>query len=146
MIESNGLPKLQICTLFVEEQPQGYETTVGEAGVRLLWDNANVLGLLVRYISKPAVLVLDEATNALDNLLTEQAVMDAITNMDRDITIINITHRVRTLEGCDLIYVRERKSYSTRLVLQKHFRPPFHNTRELINKAVILAGGLGFAF
>ena len=70
---------------FVEDQPQGYGTT-NEAGVRLQVDNANVR-VVVQY-QQPAVLVLMKP-HALDNL-TER-VMDAITNMDRDTTIINIT-------------------------------------------------------
>ena len=92
---------------FVEDQPQGYGTTVGEAGVRLSGGQRQRVGIARALYQQPAVLVLDEATSALDNL-TERVVMDAITNMDRDTTIINITHRVRTLEGCDLIYVLEK--------------------------------------
>ena len=111
---------------FVEDQPQGYGTTVGEAGVRLSGGQRQRVGIARALYQQPAVLVLDEATSALDNL-TERVVMDAITNMDRDTAIINITTSVRTLEGCDLIYVLEKEGYSAKLVL-KWLQTPFHET------------------
>ena len=48
------------------------------------------------------MLIFDEATSALDNE-TEQAVMEAIQDLDRDLTILIIAHRLTTLKGCDLI-------------------------------------------
>lgn len=92
---------------FVDDQPQGYETTVGEDGVRLSGGQRQRIGIARALYQQPAVLVLDEATSALDNL-TERVVVDAINNMDPDLTIISITHRVSTLQGCDLIYVFEK--------------------------------------
>jgi len=53
------------------------------------------------------VLILDEATSALDSL-TEQAVMEAVNNLGRDITIILIAHRLSTVRQCDQIYLLER--------------------------------------
>ena len=51
----------------------------------------------------PQVLILDEATSALDNQ-TEQAVMDAVNNLSKDITIILIAHRLNTVKKCDIIF------------------------------------------
>ena len=53
------------------------------------------------------MLILDEATNALDNL-TEQAVMDAVNNLGNEITIILITHRLSTVKKCDNIFLLEK--------------------------------------
>ena len=55
----------------------------------------------------PKVLVLDEATSALDNL-TELAVMDAINNISKDITVILIANRLNTVKKCDIIFKLEK--------------------------------------
>ena len=57
--------------------------------------------------NKPQVLILDEATSALDNL-TEQAVMDAVHNLGKDITIIMIAHGLSTVKECDIIFLLEK--------------------------------------
>ena len=53
------------------------------------------------------MLVLDEATSALDNQ-TEQAVMDAVNNLNKDITLIIIAHRLNTVKNCDNIFKLEK--------------------------------------
>lgn len=86
----------------IQSWPQGYETFVGERGVRLSGGQRQRIGI-ARALYKPAdVLVLDEATSALDNT-TEQAVMDAIGGLGRDLTILIVAHRTSTLQGCDQI-------------------------------------------
>ena len=55
----------------------------------------------------PSVLILDEATSALDNQ-TEQAVMEAINNLGKNITIILIAHRLSTVKKCDKIFLLEK--------------------------------------
>ncbi len=87
--------------------PQGYDTTVGERGVRLSGGQRQRIGIARALYHKPQVLILDEATSALDNL-TEQAVMKAMTNLGSDITIILIAHRLSTVRSCDQIYLLER--------------------------------------
>ena len=61
------------------------------------------IGIARALYNKPQVLILDEATSALDNL-TEQAVMDAVHNLGKDITIIMIAHRLSTVKECDIIF------------------------------------------
>jgi ABC-type multidrug transport system fused ATPase/permease subunit len=56
---------------------------------------------------------LDEATSALDNI-TEQAVMDAVNNLDHNITIILIAHRLTTVRHCDQIYLLEKGELKAR--------------------------------
>ena len=89
------------------ELPQGYATTVGERGVRLSGGQRQRIGIARALYHKPKVLVLDEATSALDNR-TELAVMEAVNNLGREITIILIAHRLSTLQQCDKIYLLER--------------------------------------
>jgi ABC-type multidrug transport system fused ATPase/permease subunit len=85
-----------------EELPRGYETTVGERGVRLSGGQRQRIGIARALYHDPDLLVLDEATSALDNL-TEQAVMEALHNLGRRKTVIIIAHRLTTVRDCDKI-------------------------------------------
>jgi ABC-type multidrug transport system fused ATPase/permease subunit len=91
----------------VSELPQGYDTAIGEHGVRLSGGQRQRIGIARALYHNPRVLILDEATSALDNL-TEQAVMEAVNNLGHDITIILIAHRLSTVRQCDQIYLMER--------------------------------------
>lgn len=87
---------------FIESRPGGYDSVVGERGVRLSGGQRQRIGIARALYKQVNVLVLDEATSALDNA-TEQAVMDAIDLLDREITTVMIAHRVTTLRRCDFI-------------------------------------------
>lgn len=91
----------------VTDLPQGYATTVGERGVRLSGGQRQRVGIARALYQKPQLLILDEATSALDNL-TEQAVMEAVNNLGKEITIILIAHRLSTVRKCDKIFFFER--------------------------------------
>jgi len=86
--------------------PQGYKTKVGERGVRLSGGQRQRIGIARALYHNPQVLILDEATSALDGL-TEQAVMEAVSNLGQEITIILIAHRLSTVRQCNRIYVLE---------------------------------------
>ena len=90
--------------LVIDEFPLGYETKVGERGVRLSGGQRQRIGIARALYSKPQLLVLDEATNALDTQ-TEKAVIDALHNLRKKITIIMVAHRLSTLKKCDEILV-----------------------------------------
>ena len=88
---------------FIETLPSGYDTLVGERGVRLSGGQRQRIGL-ARALYKPAqVLFLDEATSALDNA-TEQSVMESIDALGKEITVVMIAHRLSTLQNCDRIF------------------------------------------
>ena len=86
--------------------PQGYDTEVGERGVRLSGGQRQRIGIARALYHDPSVLILDEATSALDNL-TERAVIDAIANLAHAKTIIMIAHRLSTVRACDTIFLME---------------------------------------
>jgi ABC-type multidrug transport system fused ATPase/permease subunit len=93
---------------FVErELPEGYDTFVGERGVRLSGGQRQRVGIARAVYHNPAVLVLDEATSALDSV-TEAAVMDAIHNLAHEKTIIVIAHRITTVRECDNIFMLDK--------------------------------------
>lgn len=91
----------------VGETPYGYDTVVGERGIRLSGGQCQRIGIARALYRDPAILVMDEATSALDSL-TEAAVMDAIGNLMHRKTIIIIAHRITTVQPCDVIYLMER--------------------------------------
>lgn len=91
----------------VNELPNQYNTTVGERGVRLSGGQRQRIGIARALYHNPQVLLLDEATSALDNL-TEQAVMEAVSSLRHDITIILIAHRLSTVRLCDTIVLLEK--------------------------------------
>lgn len=92
----------QILEFIEKELPQGFQTIVGERGVRLSGGQRQRIGLARALYHKPQILILDEATSALDNQ-TELAVMETINKLQGTLTIITIAHRLTTLERCDRI-------------------------------------------
>jgi ABC-type multidrug transport system fused ATPase/permease subunit len=91
----------------MHELPNKYQTTIGERGVRLSGGQRQRIGIARALYHNPQVLILDEATSALDNQ-TEQAVMDAVNNITKNITIILIAHRLNTVKNCDIIFKLEK--------------------------------------
>ena len=88
---------------FVEELPEGLDTTIGDRGVRISGGQRQRLGIARALYHDPEILVFDEATSALDND-TEQAVMDAVNSFHGRKTMVIIAHRLNTIEKCDVIY------------------------------------------
>ena len=86
----------------IETWEQGYETTVGERGVRLSGGQRQRIGIARALYKQADVIIFDEATSALDNE-TERAVMGAIDNIQEEITILMVAHRLTTLKSCNLI-------------------------------------------
>ena len=91
---------------FIMSLPDKYNTKVGERGVRLSGGQKQRIGIARALYHKPEVLVLDEATSAMDSI-TEKNVMEAIGSLKNKKTIIMIAHRITTIQNCDLIYMLE---------------------------------------
>ena len=106
---------------FIESNPEGYESFVGERGIRLSGGQRQRIGLARALYKKAPLLVLDEATSALDTR-TEETVMKAINGLSESLTVIMIAHRLSTVESCDRVIRLEHGSVSAdgppRLVLR----------------------------
>ena len=93
---------------FIENSTEGYNTTVGERGIRLSGGQRQRIGIArALYKQKTTVLIFDEATSALDSR-TEKAVMSSIDDLNPDLTILIIAHRLSTLKNCDSIIQLEQ--------------------------------------
>lgn len=100
---------------FVEELPDGLDTTIGDRGVRISGGQRQRLGIARALYHNPEILVFDEATSALDTD-TEKAVMDAINSFHGRKTMVIIAHRLNTIAKCDVIYkVEDEKIMETTL-------------------------------
>ena len=116
---------------FIERQPNGYDSPVGERGVRLSGGQRQRIGIARALYKKANVLIFDEATSALDDT-TEKAVMDAIEGLDRSVTVLFIAHRLTTLRNCDRIIELKDGSVlnDDRYEEMLEISPSFRNLRE----------------
>jgi ABC-type multidrug transport system fused ATPase/permease subunit len=113
---------------FIEtELRDGYQSLVGERGVRLSGGQRQRIGIARALYHEPDVLVLDEATSALDSV-TEDVIIDAIRSLAHRKTIILIAHRLTTVQDCDVIFLLEdghivdQGSYADLLARNPSFR------------------------
>ena len=86
----------------IETWPKKYQTFVGERGIRLSGGQRQRIGIARALYKQADVIIFDEATSALDNK-TEQAVMQSIETLGKDLTVLIIAHRLTTLQNCDQI-------------------------------------------
>ena len=92
----------QILDFIERELPEGFQTVVGERGVRLSGGQRQRIGLARALYHKPKILLLDEATSALDHAM-EKGVMKTINALQGQITMIMVAHRLTTVQKCNKI-------------------------------------------
>ncbi|WP_342597255.1 ABC transporter ATP-binding protein [Cyanobacterium aponinum UTEX 3222] len=99
--------KLAECDDFIQQLPQGYDTIVGERGQKLSGGQRQRIAIARGILKNPPILILDEATSAVDNE-TEAAIQKSLQVITKDRTTIAIAHRLSTIRNCDRIYVMDK--------------------------------------
>jgi ATP-binding cassette subfamily B protein len=87
---------------YIEAAPMGYETAVGDRGIRLSGGQRQRIAIARAFYKRASILILDEATGHLDRE-TEDAVIGAVSEIGRDMTILIVAHHASALRGCDRI-------------------------------------------
>lgn len=99
--------KLAEAHQFIEQLPQGYDTIIGERGQKLSGGQRQRLAIARAILKDPPILILDEATSAVDNE-TEAAIQKSLTKITQNRTTIAIAHRLSTIRHSNCIYVVDR--------------------------------------
>jgi subfamily B ATP-binding cassette protein MsbA len=92
------------CVEFIDRMPEGFDTPIGDRGVKLSGGQRQRIAIARELVRDPAILVLDEATSALDSE-SELAIQQSIDQLKGKMTIVIIAHRLSTIRGCDRVYV-----------------------------------------
>merc|ERR1719424_1877867 len=89
---------------FIEASPKGWETVVGERGLKLSGGEKQRVAIARLFVKNPPIVLLDEATSALDSR-TEANIQGALVKLSDSRTSVTIAHRLGTIAGCDNIIV-----------------------------------------
>jgi ABC-type multidrug transport system fused ATPase/permease subunit len=91
---------------FIIETEHGYNTIIGDQGIRLSGGQRQRIAIARIILRNPDILLLDEATSSLDNI-SEKKIIDSVQMLSENMTVITIAHRLSTIQGSDIIHVMQ---------------------------------------
>lgn len=92
---------------FIMETPQGYDTVVGDAGIKLSGGQRQRIAIARALLRKPDIIVFDEGTSSLDNI-SEKRIQKAINDISKHATVLIIAHRLSTVQNADKIIILDK--------------------------------------
>ena len=128
---------------FIKSLPNGYDTNVGERGLKLSGGEKQRIAIARTILKRPKILVFDEATSALDSV-TESKILTSLDEVSADITTLTIAHRLSTIINSDKILVLaegtliERGSHHELLKKNGRYAEMWHHQRELEKARIFL--------
>jgi len=96
--------RLANCTKFINETERGYETVLGDKGVKLSGGQRQRIAIAREIFKEPEIMIFDEATSSLDTE-SEMLIQKSINSLKGTCTVVIIAHRLSTIKNCDYIYV-----------------------------------------
>lgn len=123
----NAAKIAEIHDFIIKNLPQNYQTKVGQNGIKLSGGQRQRIGIARALYRNPELLIMDEATNALD-VITENKIINSIFKMKKNKTVIFITHRINITKNCDEIFIIKKGNvvdsgnYSKLIKKNKNFR------------------------
>ncbi len=121
---------------YIMSLPQGYQTEVGERGVKLSGGQKQRIAIARVFLKNPPILILDEATSALDNI-TERQIQESLNELCRGRTTIVVAHRLSTVRGADEIFyiedgqIIERGNHDALMTLGGEYANLVHSSEPL---------------
>ena len=115
----NEVLKMSELTDFVNTLPKGVYSKIGEDGVKLSGGQRQRIGIARSLYNTPKILIFDEATSALDTK-TEKKIMTSIYKMKDKMTMLIVSHRLKTLMGCNILY--EMKNYQLKRINKENIK------------------------
>ncbi len=121
---------------YISTLPQGYDTEVGERGVKLSGGQKQRIAIARVFLKNPPILILDEATSALDNI-TERQIQESLNDLCRGRTTIVVAHRLSTVRSADEIFyiedghIIERGNHAALMALNGEYANLVHSSEPL---------------
>ena len=131
----NSIITLLNLSTFIDELPNGFNSRVGELGIKMSGGQRQRIGFARAMYRNPKILILDESTSAMD-YITEKELLQNLKEQRSELTVIKVAHRLKSVQDCDKIYFMDKGQIAT----QGTFQEIIQNNN--LFKNMVLAGSI----